>query len=194
MFSGLKKGKNDSEKEVYELEAYINALWQFLPLPICYLNPLHTILDVNKSFCDFSGYSISEIIGEDLSKLFSNGNEVEEFKKEILEKEKIPEKEMIFLTKEKREIPVLISAAQRIDEKGEFIGYFISIFDISERKKFEEKLKKEIEEKTKELQKKIEELEKFQKIAVGRELKMIELKEEIKKLKEELEKYKGRRV
>jgi hypothetical protein len=35
-------------------------------------------------------------------------------------------------------------------------------------------------------------LEKFQKIAVGRELKMIELKKEIKKLKEELEKYKSK--
>lgn len=36
----------------------------------------------------------------------------------------------------------------------------------------------------------MEELEKFQHFAVGRELKMIELKEEIKKLKEELKKYK----
>ncbi|MDI6592030.1 MAG: HAMP domain-containing protein [Patescibacteria group bacterium] len=47
-----------------------------------------------------------------------------------------------------------------------------------------------IKERTKELRKKIEELEKFQRLAVGRELKMIELKEEIKKLKEEL---KGRK-
>lgn len=37
-----------------------------------------------------------------------------------------------------------------------------------------------------------EELEKFQKLAVGRELKMIEIKKEIKKLKEELEKFQGK--
>jgi len=43
------------------------------------------------------------------------------------------------------------------------------------------------ERKDKRASRKLEELERFQKIAVGRELKMVELKEEIKKLKEELE-------
>ena len=47
-----------------------------------------------------------------------------------------------------------------------------------------------IKERTKEIQEKMKELEKFNKLAVGRELKMVELKEEIKKLKEELEKFK----
>jgi len=47
-----------------------------------------------------------------------------------------------------------------------------------------------IKERTRELQEKVRDLEKFNKLAVGRELKMIELKEEIKKLKEELAKYK----
>ena len=37
---------------------------------------------------------------------------------------------------------------------------------------------------TKDLQNKLDELERFNKLAVGREFKMIELKEEIKKLKE----------
>lgn len=57
---------------------------------------------------------------------------------------------------------------------------------LEERALLEEKVK----ERTKELREKIEELEKFHKLAVGRELKMIELKEEIKKLKEELAKEK----
>jgi len=47
-----------------------------------------------------------------------------------------------------------------------------------------------IEERTKELQEKIEELERFHRLAVGRELRMIELKEEIERLKEELKNYK----
>lgn len=53
-----------------------------------------------------------------------------------------------------------------------------------------ESLDVQIKERTRELQEKIEELERFQRLAVGRELKMIELKEEIKRLKEELEKIK----
>lgn len=45
-----------------------------------------------------------------------------------------------------------------------------------------------VKQKEKELQEKIGELEIVRKLAIGRELKMIQLKQEIKKLKEELEK------
>jgi two-component system, cell cycle sensor histidine kinase and response regulator CckA len=51
--------------------------------------------------------------------------------------------------------------------------------EIAERKKME-----------KEVQKRIKDLEDFYDMAIGRELKMIELKNEIKELKEELSKYK----
>lgn len=51
-----------------------------------------------------------------------------------------------------------------------------------ELKQLTEKQEDIIEERTRELEKKIKELEKFRKLAIGRELKMIELKKEIKKL------------
>jgi len=44
-------------------------------------------------------------------------------------------------------------------------------------------LEEQVKERTKELQEKVEELERFHRLAVGRELKMIELKKEIEKLK-----------
>jgi len=49
-------------------------------------------------------------------------------------------------------------------------------------------LDQQVKERTKELQERVKELERFQKLALGRELKMIELKKEIEKLKKELEK------
>jgi PAS domain S-box-containing protein len=58
-------------------------------------------------------------------------------------------------------------------------GISIFVKDITERKKTEAELKKRIQE-----------LEDFYNMAVGRELRMKELKEEIEDLKEELEKYK----
>jgi HAMP domain-containing protein len=61
-----------------------------------------------------------------------------------------------------------------------------------ELKELVERQEEIIRERTKELQEKIADLERFQKLAVGRELKMIELKKELEKLKEELENYKGR--
>lgn len=47
-----------------------------------------------------------------------------------------------------------------------------------------------IKERTKQLREKVDELERFYNLAVGRELKMVELKKENKKLKEKREKYK----
>lgn len=48
-------------------------------------------------------------------------------------------------------------------------------------------LDEKVKERTKELQSRIEELEKFHKLTIGRELKMVELKQEIDKLKNEVE-------
>ena len=61
-----------------------------------------------------------------------------------------------------------------------------------ELKELSEGLEEEVKRRTAEVQERVEELERFHKLMVGRELKMIELKEEIKKLTKELEKYKPR--
>ena len=74
---------------------------------------------------------------------------------------------------------------QRKDEKGEFIGYFFSLTDISESKKFQERLEKEVEKKTEDLKEKIGELERMNKIMIGRELKMVELKGKIEQLEKQ---------
>jgi DNA-binding NtrC family response regulator len=52
------------------------------------------------------------------------------------------------------------------------------------------KIQEDLHKKEKELNKKVKELEEFYDMAVGRELRMKELKEEIENLKEELEKSK----
>ncbi|MFQ6084586.1 MAG: PAS domain S-box protein [Candidatus Aminicenantia bacterium] len=52
-----------------------------------------------------------------------------------------------------------------------------------ELEELNQQLEQKVKERTKELQKKVMELERFQKLTVGRELKMMELKREIEKLK-----------
>lgn len=59
-----------------------------------------------------------------------------------------------------------------------------------ELRELNEALEEEVKKRTKELRQRVEELEKFHNLTVGREMKMLELKEEIERLKEELKKYK----
>jgi hypothetical protein len=66
------------------------------------------------------------------------------------------------------------------EEEEEEANIVVSIEDITVRKRTEE-----------EVQKKVKELEKFYDMAVGRELRMVELKEEIKRLESELKRYKN---
>jgi len=60
-----------------------------------------------------------------------------------------------------------------------------------ELRELTEKQEEIIKERTKDLQEKMKELERFNRLAVGRELKMIELKKEIEKLQKELGKFRN---
>lgn len=130
-----------------------------------------------------------------------------------------PIKKLVEVTKEvgKGNLDVMVKP-QRQDEIGELAEEFNSMIkelkeareiletekDVLEikvraRTRELEELAQSLDEKvklrTKELQERIEELEKFHRLTVGRELKMIELKEKIKKLEEkirELEKEKNK--
>ena len=79
------------------------------------------------------------------------------------------------------------------DEKGKIIGLWGATQDITERKKVELKLKKYqehleelVKERTLELEIKNEELSNMNKVFVGRELRMAELKQIIKEIEERL--------
>jgi|Deesub1362A_J573_1020465.scaffolds.fasta_scaffold00004_28 PAS domain S-box-containing protein len=72
-----------------------------------------------------------------------------------------------------------IRAIPRFNNNNELVGLIHVVRDITERKKIED-----------ELNKRVEDLERFYDLAVDRELKMKELKEEIRRLKAELSRYK----
>lgn len=73
----------------------------------------------------------------------------------------------------------LVHGAPLFDENGNFSGTIATFLDITERRKAEE-----------EIQKRIKDLENFYDMAIGRELRMKELKDQIKALKQELSRFK----
>jgi len=174
--------KNDLE----DLERYIKEFFEFLPLAICGLTPLKTIININRFFEKLSGYNFIEIIGESFSNFFLEQKQIEFIFNEITKKGLIYNQELTLISKEGKEILVSTSVAERKNQEGNLIGYIASLTDITELKRLQEKMEEEIKERTKELQEKLKELEKFYRLTVNRELKMIELKKEVKRLKEEL--------
>lgn len=152
------------------LQRYIKVLWDFLPLPLCDINGALIIINVGKKFLEFFGYSEEEIVGESIKKIFASFDEFKRFRKE-LEKEEIFQKEFNLSTKDKQIIPAFVFAKARKEEQM-IISYFVAFIDL-----------RELKERERKLQEKIEELEIFHRLAVGRELKMLELKEEIARLK-----------
>ncbi|MBZ9572450.1 PAS domain S-box protein [Patescibacteria group bacterium] len=185
---GKKIRKSELEILSQHLEGltdYTKSLWQFLPLALSYLSSKGFILDVNRAFEDFSLWTISEISGKHLSSVLAE-KEASEIIDQTLKKRGLSNRETDLLTKKSEKVAVAVYSRAREDRKGNIIGFFLAFVDIRESKKFREELKRQVSERTKELQKKMEELEKFRKVAVGRELKMIELKKEIERLKKEL--------
>lgn len=185
----LQKAKED----LRDLKSYIEEFLLFLPSPVCAINPLGILTDANKAFYKLTGYKERETINGKIIilrivALFENRKKWKELEKRILNRELIKRKEMILIAKNKKRIPISLSASFRENEKGQLIGYFLAFSDITETKALRENLEQKVEERTKELQERVEELEKFHKLTVGRELKMMELKKEIKEMKKELEK------
>ena len=183
-----KKENQKLKADVEDLQKYIEDFTTFLPIAVCDVTPIGIITFVNKALQELVDYKEIDIVGEPVETLFLEKKEIEKILAEVSKKEIIRNEELTLISKMEKKISVSLFISSRKDKEGNFLGYFLGIIDISELKKLQEEMEAKIEERTKELREKIEELEKINRLTVGRELKMIGLKEEIKELKEELEK------
>lgn len=148
----LEKNLQRLRGDLDELQRYVDELNIFLPLPFCIVNPLNLVLSVNQSFQDSFGYEEMEVIGNKISTLFKEKKKITGLQKSLITEDKKQVLEMTFLTKEKEEMPVSVSAMTRRDDRGNYLGYFLTITDITESKKFQEELEKKVKEQTKRIE------------------------------------------
>ncbi len=185
----------ETSDEIEDLRRYIEEFTAFLPLAFCMVNPLDFILDANQSFQTLTGYEKMEVIGSGVDVLFKNKKEIENFKNKIPESDSAQEMETILTAKDGKSIFVRISALSRRDDEGNFSGYFLTITDITETKRFTEELEKQVKKRTKELEdakERLEESEAVLEVKVkARTREFVELNErledEVKKRTKELE-------
>lgn len=156
----MRKNKNNFllqqlKEDLRELKRYLEEFLIFLPLPVCSVTPLGIIVDANQAFYSLTGYRKEEGIKERIFRveiLFKDKKKWQDLEKRILAKGIIRGEEMIITTKDKKEIPVSLSASYKEDQEGNLIGYFLALTDISVLKELQGTLEEKIKERTKELE------------------------------------------
>ena len=101
-----------------------------------------TIQYANQSFCNMSGYEVSELLGRKASMLFTRGENSEMIEtKNDLRKKGISDAYEIALKNKRGELRWwLISGAPRFDDKGNLVGSIGIHLDITEQKELEMEL------------------------------------------------------
>jgi PAS domain S-box-containing protein len=163
------------EQEVFELENYINDMWEFIPIPIAYVNPLGVIMDADIALANLLKMSKDDLIGTSLSDYFFEKSEAKKLEKATFENGIVKDLEALVKNSQGTEIIANISTKARKDSEGNIIGYFLSMIDTSQIAKIQSQLEE-----------KLSELKEFHDLAVGRELRMIDLEKEVNELLTEL--------
>ncbi|OIN97311.1 hypothetical protein AUJ66_03720 [Candidatus Desantisbacteria bacterium CG1_02_38_46] len=192
-----------AEDEVVAARDYTDNIIKSMIDTLIVVDPDAKIRTINPATVELLGYKENELIGKPVATIFTE--EISIFKgtrlKKLIEEGSIRNYDITCRTKTGENIPVSFSGSVMKDKEGKLVGIVgiardmrLTTHLIDELKKSEAQLKewaKTLEQRvngrTKELEEKVEELGKFSRLAVGRELKMVELKEKIKKLEQELE-------
>lgn len=164
-----------TEKNLEESEKKFKLLYEKAPVPYHTLSPSGLITDVNEKWRHAFGYTKEEVLGKSFFDFISNSEKTQAqkfFAQKISEvKSYTAGHEAQYLTKSGEKRLFTIHDFFLFDEHDKVISVYTTMEDITEGKKASQTLKD-----------KINELERYKTITVNREMKMIELKNEINEL------------
>jgi PAS domain S-box-containing protein len=114
------------------------------------IDPGRTIVSVNKALCDRLGWEKADLVGLPISSLFpvrmvADGTRISESRTEKIKvylENDVRNREAYLMTAAGMDIPVAVSFSALREKKGQIAGYVCIAHDISERKKYEEELRR----------------------------------------------------
>jgi len=174
--------------EERQASQYARSLLEASLDPLVTISPEGKITDVNEATVRITGVPRAKLIGTDFSNYFTEPDKAREGYRQVFSKGAVTDYPLTIRHRDGSLADVLYNASVYRDVGGKVLGAFAAARDVTARKKAEAEL---AEQRRHDLER-LAELEKFQKLTVGRELKMVQLKKEIAELKAQLEALKGK--
>ncbi|MBI4466897.1 MAG: PAS domain S-box protein [Acidobacteria bacterium] len=166
---------------------YARSLIEASVDPLVTISPGGKITDVNEATVKVTGVPREKLIGTDFSNYFTEPEKAREGYRQVFSKGFVTDYPLTIRHREGQLTDVLYNASVYKDVGGNVLGVFAAARDVTAQKKAEAEV---AEQRARELER-LAELERFQKLTVGRELKMIELKKEIEELKRQNESFRS---
>ena len=133
------------------------------------------ITDVNEATVNITGVAREGLIGTDFSDYFTEPDKAREGYQRVFAEEAITDYPLTICHRDGTLADVLYNASVYRDTAGHVLGVFAAARDVTAQKQAQES------ERSKETER-LDELERFHRLTIGRELKMIKMKKEIKRL------------
>jgi PAS domain S-box-containing protein len=143
------------------------------------ISPEGKITDVNEAAIRVTGVARARLVGTDFSDYFTEPDRAREAYRQVFARGFVTDYPLTIRRTDGGLTDVRYNASVYNDEAGHMVGAFAAARDVTAQKRAEREVTKQ---RSRELER-LAELERFQKLIVGRELRMIELKQEIEDLR-----------
>ena len=171
--------KTQAEEQLRTASQYARSLLEASVDPLVTISREGKITDVNEATIRVTGVARDELVGTDFSDYFTAPDQARAAYRQVFAQGSVTDYPLTIRRTGGTLTDVLYNASVYKDAAGNVRGVFAAARDVTAQKRAEREL---AQQRARELDR-LAELERFQKLTVGRELRMIELKKEIEALR-----------